>query len=166
MLNSKLTVEKFLQKQRFRKVFPYLKGHVLDFGGNKGELAQFVKGSYSLINEDYSLLEQPVEFDLIVALAVIEHIETSVVNELFRKFKKVLKKSGSIIITTPAPKSKPVLEILAFAGLLDRENIKEHKHYWKEKELFNLASSTGFIISNYRKFQFGLNQFARFVHKS
>ena len=33
---------------------------------------------------------------------------------------------------------------MAFWGLLDKDNIKEHKHYWNKEELLILGSSTGF----------------------
>jgi hypothetical protein len=42
-----------LQQYRFRKAIPFLKGNVLDFGGNDGELQQYVSGSYTLVNYDY-----------------------------------------------------------------------------------------------------------------
>lgn len=35
--------------------------------------------------------------------------------------------------------SKPVLEFLAWIGLLQKENIDEHKHYWTRKEIYELA---------------------------
>lgn len=165
MLNSKKKLEKFLQHQRFKKVIPLLKGAVLDFGGNEGELKPYVKGDYTLVNYDYSKMEQGKQFDTIVALAVIEHIEVNRVSTLFGKFKQVLSKEGTIIITTPAPIAKPVLESLAFAGLLDKKNIEEHKHYWNKKELSLLADENGFIISTYRKFQLGFNQFVIINHK-
>jgi 2-polyprenyl-3-methyl-5-hydroxy-6-metoxy-1,4-benzoquinol methylase len=166
MLNSKMKLEKFLQQQRFKKVLPYLQGDVLDFGGNKGELQPFVNGTYSLVNYDYSVIEKDKHFDLIVALAVIEHIDEPIVKSIFEKFKTLLKPGGCILITTPLPASKPLLEFLAFLGLLDKENINEHKHYWQKTELYNLAHSTGFSIGKYKKFQFGLNQFAKFIHKN
>jgi len=87
MLNSKKFLESFLQKQRFKKVLPFLGKDVLDFGGNRGELRQWVKG------------------------------------------------------------------------------IVEHKHYWRKKEIYELASSNGFIIENYSIFQFGFNQFVKLKHR-
>ncbi len=165
MLNSKKKVENFLQKQRFKKVIPLLKGAVLDFGGNKGELKPYVKGDYTLVNYDYTKMESGNGFNTIVALAVIEHMEIKAVCTVFEKFKSVLSQEGSVIITTPAPIAKPVLECLAFLGLLDRKNIEEHKHYWNKKELTGLADETGFCICIYKKFQFGFNQFVIFNHK-
>jgi len=165
VLNTTLKVERFLQKQRFKKVLPYLRGKVLDFGGNEGELQPFVNGDYYLVNNDYALLEQKKPFDVIVSLAVIEHITPDEVKSIFYKFKAALKPEGLILLTTPSPASKRVLEILAFTGLLDKENIKEHKHYWTKSELYELANSTGFNVELYKKFQFGFNQFIKLSHK-
>ena len=93
--------------------FSFNIGDVLDFGGNEGELNQFVKGNYTIVNYDHSPMEGK-EFDTIVLLAVIEHIEVSEVYLIFDKFSKHLKKGGKILLTTPTPKSKWILELLAW----------------------------------------------------
>ncbi len=164
MINSQKKFEKFLQIQRFKHVIDHLEGDVMDFGGNKGELREYVKGSYTLVDYDHTPMEGKY-FDTIVCLAVIEHIEVKDVFEIFRKFKEKLKTGGKIFITTPTRASKPVLEFLAFVGILDKENIKEHKHYWSRKDIDELARVCGFSIKEYKKFQFGFNQFAVLVHQ-
>lgn len=150
-------MEAFLQKKRFKKVLPYLKGNVLDFGGNEGELKKYVQSDYTLVNYDHSPMENK-SFDTIVALAVIEHIPVNEVYRIFKKFK--LNKNGVLFLTTPTPMSKPVLEFLAFLRILDKQNIEEHKHYWNRKEIDVLARSSGFRIKTYKKFQLGFNQYA------
>ena len=163
MLNSKKTLESFLQKLRFKKALPYLGAEVLDFGGNNGELKQFVKGNYTLTNYDYSAMNGK-QFDSIVALAVIEHIPVAGVFHVFEAFKKSLQPGGVVFITTPTPMAKPVLKTLAWIGLLDRQNIAEHKHYWTKKEIYELAAQSGLKIDSYSKFQLGFNQFASIKH--
>jgi 2-polyprenyl-3-methyl-5-hydroxy-6-metoxy-1,4-benzoquinol methylase len=157
MINSRKIVEKLLQRLRFNKVKKYLKGDVLDFGGNEGELKTFVKGTYTLVNYDHSPMHNKT-FDSIVLLAVIEHIEVTEVNKLFKIFKGCLRINGTLFLTTPTLASKPILELLAFLNILDKKNIEEHKHYWNKKELFALAQDAGFEIKRYHKFQFGFNQ--------
>jgi cyclopropane fatty-acyl-phospholipid synthase-like methyltransferase len=165
MIDSSMFLEKFLQDYRFKMVRPYLIGDVMDFGGNKGELKKFVKGRYLIINYDHSLMEKD-HFDTIVSLAVIEHIPFREVFNIFKKFKSVLNLSGRIFLTTPTKIAKPVLELWAFMGIVDKKNIAEHKHYWSKKEIYDLAEKTGFVVKKYRKFQLGFNQLAVLEHKN
>ena len=166
MIDTKIPLEKFLQYLRFRRVRNYLKGDILDFGGNEGELKKFVgaTSSYTVVNYDHSEMKEK-EFDTIVSLAVIEHIEVESVYEIFGKFKKCLRKEGRIFLTTPTPASKPILEFLAWVGLLDKQNIEEHKHYWDRSDIFRLAEKSGFEVLKYRKFQLGFNQWALLKHQ-
>jgi 2-polyprenyl-3-methyl-5-hydroxy-6-metoxy-1,4-benzoquinol methylase len=164
MTDSSKFLEKLLQNYRFNLVKPFLIGDILDFGGNHGELGKFVKGKYFMVNYDSSLIEKNY-FDTIVILAVIEHIPFEEVFQIFKKFKKNLKKGGRIFLTTPTKMAKPILEFLAFIGLLDRKNIAEHKHYWSKGEIYNLAKETGFFVKKYKRFQMGFNQLAIFEHK-
>ena len=157
-MKSEKLLESLLQKQRFKKILHFIRGNsVLDFGGNKGELKNHVSQEYMLCNEDYSVL-QGKKFDTIVSLAVVEHIPEEQVFEIIKMLKKRLNKNGRIIITTPTKRNKPILEFLGKLNLLDKENIKQHKHYWNKEELFNLAKKSDLNISYYKKFQFGLNQ--------
>lgn len=164
MIDTQKRLEKYLQNQRFKRSKKYLNGDVLDFGGNEGELKPYVKGNYLLINYDHTGLEDH-QFDSIVSTAVIEHIDYDEVFKIFSKFKKVLRKDGNIFLTTPTLLSKPLLELLAFFGLLDKQNIEEHKHYWNKKELNLLAEKNGFKLVEYKKFQLGFNQYAIFKHQ-
>lgn len=160
MINTqKIKLEKFLQEYRFRKVKSFLKGDVLDFGGNEGELKNFVTGKYTLVNYDRSGMFKDT-YDTIVLLAVIEHIEVFEVHKIFSEFKPLLRKGGRIFLTTPTKACMPVLEVLSRVGVLSRENILEHKHYWSKKDIFDLADKNGFRVTTYKKFQLGLNQLA------
>jgi len=157
MINSKKFLEAFLQKERFKRVLPFLKGSVLDFGGNDGELKPYVTGTYTLVNYDHAPMENKT-FDTIVALAVIEHIPVDDVFAIFKKFK--LNPGGIIFLTTPTPLSKPLLEFLAFLRILDKQNIEEHKHYWTKEEIYTLAETNKLKVKKYKKFQLGMNQYA------
>ena len=111
MINTKIFLEKFLQNQRFKIINKsFLKGSVLDFGGNEGELKSFVKGEYTLVNYDHSPMEGKL-FDNIITLAVIEHMEIIQVFDIFKKFRNQIAPEGHIVVTTPTPMSKPILEI-------------------------------------------------------
>ena len=73
-----------------------------------------------------------------------------------------MNKNGIIFLTTPTKMAKPVLEFLAFIRLVDKENIREHKHYWTKKEIYHLANESGFKVKKYKKFQLGFNQLVVF----
>ena len=164
MVNTGLPLERHLQASRLRKSIEYLRGDVLDFGGNEGELAQFVSGDYTLINYDHSNLLDKT-YDTIIMLAVLEHIDVEEVYKIFNKFKRILRPRGTIFLTTPSRMAKPVLEFLAALGLLDGANIEEHKHYWNKTDIELLADKTGFQVIKFGFFQLGFNQMAILKHK-
>lgn len=164
MIQNQTFLEKLLQNYRFKKVQPYLIGDVLDFGGDNGNLKKSVKGRYLIVNYNHSIMEN-AHFDTIVGLAVIEHIIPKEVLEIFLKFKNILNIDGRIFLTTPTKTAKPILKFWAFIGIIDRNNISEHKHYWNKKEIYDLANQTGFVVKKYKKFQFGFNQLAVLEHK-
>lgn len=157
MINTSIFLESLLQKMRFKKVRKFLQGDVLDFGGNEGELGKYVQGNYTLVNYDHAPMQNK-QFDTIVMLAVIEHIEPDAVNDLFKKIGSHLKDNGILFLTTPTPASKFVLELLAWLGFLDKQNIEEHKHYWTKKELYELAELSELRVEKYQSFQLGFNQ--------
>ena len=151
-------MEKILQKQRFSKVLPYIRGNtLLDFGGNKGELKEFVTQEYTCCNHNYDMIGEK-RFDCIVALAVIEHLYKEDFFKVMKMLVKHLNEKGRIIITTPAKPADFFLRIMAKFRILGKENLDEHKHYWNEEELLNLAEINGLQLKLYKKFQFGMNQ--------
>lgn len=163
LMDTSLPLERLLQRMRFRKVLPYLKGEVVDFGGNHGELSKHVIGTYHNINRDHSTLHT-LRADTIVMLAVLEHLDPATVTACFHTFKAILRPGGRLIITTPTHIAKPILDTLAFLHLLDPENIAEHKHYWNAVEMHTLAQASGFTVTHYNTFQLGFNQLAVFEH--
>lgn len=97
--------------------------------------------------------------DCVTLLAVLEHLEKpeSVLLESYR----ILKSGGKILITTPAPISKPILEFLSYKlNIVSPVEIRDHKHYYPKKELIKLLERCGFVGVAARSFEFGLNNFA------
>ena len=175
-------LEKVLQLLRFHKVLPYVKKdfRVLDVGcGYQGALLKLLSSNISegvgvdvsvtkkLIASNIRLVSQKKaillnnHFDLVTCLAVIEHLEKP--EKLLTSTYKSLKKDGKLLITTPSPIAKPLLEFMAFKlGVISKQEIKDHKKYYTRKELQDLLISSGFK-SNKTKinhFFFGLNIFA------
>ncbi|MBA4135784.1 MAG: hypothetical protein C0518_00545 [Opitutus sp.] len=104
-------------------------------------------------------------FDHLTILAVLEHIPLDQVDRLFTEFRRLLRPGGSVLLTTPTPKSRPLLEFLAFKlKIISGPEIADHKHYWSEADIARLASRAGFRLRHYETFQFGLNSFAALVH--
>ncbi len=99
-------------------------------------------------------------FDTVLVLAVIEHIEPEKANNFLMEAKRILKKGGRLIITSPTPSSKPILEFLVFKlKIANKEAVADHKHYYALNEMRNLLKNAGFheIESGY--FEFFLNAF-------
>lgn len=100
-------------------------------------------------------------FDQVTILAVLEHIPPDQVDTLFREFRRILKADGRILITTPTPASKPLLEFLAFKlKIISGPEIADHKHYYSRADIADLATRQELACEAYLTFQFGLNSFA------
>jgi ubiquinone/menaquinone biosynthesis C-methylase UbiE len=93
--------------------------------------------------------------DHICLLAVLEHIANP--EMLFTEAYRVLKKKGCLIITTPTPRSKFLLQILATLRLLSRKQIADHKNYYGKIELVQLLNACGFKKIIYKHFQLKYN---------
>jgi cyclopropane fatty-acyl-phospholipid synthase-like methyltransferase len=103
-------------------------------------------------------------FDQVTLLAVLEHIALDQVDTLFREFARLLADGGQVLITTPTPAAKPVLEFLAFRlHVISEPEIADHRHYYSEADLQALAARHGLTCSTYHRFLFGFNCFAAFT---
>ena len=98
-------------------------------------------------------------FDIVTMLAVFEHIDHNELIPVLKEIKRVLKKEGKLIITTPAPWSDKLLHKMAIVGLISSEEIHEHKHNHSKVKIEDILSSAGFedkkIKSGY--FELGMN---------
>ena len=82
-------------------------------------------------------------FDVVTMIAVIEHLDypQKILNEAFR----ILKQKGKLILTTPTPLAKPILEFLAFKlGVIDKNEIGSHKNYFWTKNIKKMLIKSGF----------------------
>ncbi len=97
--------------------------------------------------------------DCVTLIAVLEHISkpADVLNECNR----ILKKNGKILITTPAPISKPILEFFSYKlNIVNPVEIRDHKHYYTKRELENILQKCGYTGVRVKSFELGLNNFA------
>lgn len=94
--------------------------------------------------------------DFVVAHAVLEHLDNP--QETLREMIRITKTKGKVIITTPTPLSKKLLEFLAFRlGLISSREIKEHKNYFNKKTLKKLTDDIDGVRTRHEYFEFGLN---------
>lgn len=97
------------------------------------------------------------KFDVATSLANLEHLENprQSLAEIFR----VLKPGGILLLTAPSVFGKPVLETLAFLGVVSRQEIRDHKNYFTKKILTGYCREIGFSSCRHRYFQLGMNNF-------
>ena len=74
-------------------------------------------------------------FDVVVMLAVFEHIEPPRLSGLISEIGRVLKNDGIYIITTPAPWTDVLLKVMAKSGLVSAVEIGEHKAAYTRKKI-------------------------------
>lgn len=120
-----------------------------------------LNNNVELRQADLSILPLPLknaEFDVITMLAVLEHLNNpaEVIAECYRG----LKPDGKLIITTPSPASKPILETFAKLNVISRLGVFDHKHYFTKKELFELLQKQHFINIKVWHVALGLNTIA------
>lgn len=97
-------------------------------------------------------------YDKVFLLAVIEHMPLTSVLPLFHELRRVLKKGGKIILTTPTPFGKKILEFLALKlKIISVKEVRDHKKYYNYEDFSEIAPKLNFKISEYRTFQFGIN---------
>jgi len=180
--NREPLLEGILQSLRFRRVEKLItpKSSVLDLGcGYYGSFLNKLSGKISSgwgydVSVSRKIFSKNIRlktistreisklpsnhFDFVTMLAVIEHLKNP---EFFISAAyKALKSSGKIILTTPSPKSKTILEILAFRlGLVSPLEISDHKKYYNSKNLKRLLIKSGFENNKIRlqEFELGFN---------
>lgn len=174
-------LDKFMSYLRLKQIRPYIDegGVICDLGCGDGNVLKSIalklkngigldrdimnsrKDNLCFIQAD---ITQPLplendKFDAVLLLAVLEHLAPHGV--LFEEIWRILRPGGRLILTTPAPQSKKLLEFLAFKlGLISKEGVSDHKYYYSKEELKNLLLKSGFKIIKIKYFEFGLNLLA------
>ncbi len=180
-------LEPFLGWMRIKKIRKYIPrgGRICDICCGKGgmlllKIKDFIKEgvgydmdvknssigniSFKKKNIIKRIDEKSDYFDCVILLAAIEHLDfpQEVINECFR----ILKRGGIILLTTPSPAAKKILEFLSFKlSLVSAELLKTHKKYFDKEELVKIFTMAGFrkekIVIG--KFEFGYNSFIKAV---
>lgn len=165
----------FLRKERFRKVIPYLKGKILDYGCGSGGLARYVLPElYNGFEPDpvslkiarsrfpgHKFLSCPDEqdrFDTVVALAVLEHADNPV--EFLCRLSAYLDDSpdARLVLTTPHPSLNRIYAAGSKLSLFSKHAYKEHKSLLDYTKTKAAANSAGLRMVVYQRFLLGANQ--------
>jgi len=173
----------FLRDQRIKAALPYLRGDVLDIGCGSGYLARHVDASHyvgvdidttSLIlartkfpEHHFLLLDDLTtnEFDVIVALAVIEHVPEPVSFLVSLRDKLADNSESRIICTTPHPTMEWIHGLGARVGIFSRSANEEHETLLDRKILSETGEKAGLELKHYARFLFGANQIAIYARK-
>jgi len=180
-------IDIFLQRERIKTTIPYIQNgmSVLDIGCSNGELfelyrekdieisgigldpdieSDIIKKNYQLIKDSFPSSKVSGTFDVITALAVLEHISDEKIDEFIYSCKKHLKANGKVIITVPHPFVDTILKVLIFLKIIDGMEAEQH-HGFDIQRVAGLFEKCGFNLLKHKRFQFGMNNLFVFSGK-
>ena len=101
-------------------------------------------------------------FEAVTLLAVVEHLDPSLMALLFKEVYRVLKPGGMVILTTPAALSDGLLRLMARVNLVSAEEIREHAYAYTLPLLGWYFGQAGFEMTKicFGYFEFMLNMWA------
>ena len=101
-------------------------------------------------------------FESVTLLAVVEHLDPTLMAKLFKEIYRVLKPEGMVILTTPAAWSDGLLKFMAQVGLVSAEEIHEHAYAYTLPLLGWYFGQAGFEMTKtkFGYFEFMLNMWA------
>ena len=172
----------FLIKQRQNTVKPYLdkKRNILDLGcgvfrwnnllqpatsytgvDTELDIISFNKKHYpeysfyqkNLDKEELSLPQN--NFDFVIMLAVLEHLEKPV--KVLNEVRKTLQDDGIIILTTPHPRGENVLEIGSKVRIFSQDK-HQHQPLFNREKIQDIAEQAKLKIVEFQTFLLGFNQ--------
>ena len=163
----------WLRNRRIRKITPYLRGNILDFGCGVGALAQLcAPDHYTGVDIDgpsinaariqnhqhrfYTSVPEDERFDSIVMLAVMEHLKNP--SDILCQMRALLTPDGRIIITTPHPLAERIHYLGAQMRLFGAIANEEHEMLIDFNCMRGFAERADFGICKYERFLFGINQ--------
>jgi SAM-dependent methyltransferase len=131
----------FLNSVRFDEKYGIDKNVIHD-ANHQGKQEIFIK--HHDMELEGTIPYQDNYFDVVTMLAVFEHIETSLLTEVLREVRRILKPEGCLILTTPAVWTDPLLRFLSRIGVLSAEEIDEHKDRYNHDKVRNYLLQSGF----------------------
>ena len=166
-----------LQRERIKRVRPYVEpgSRVLDIGCADGALFRFFDqrlaggvgidmdpvpagdAKYAYVQGRFpSSLPAGQAFDLISALAVVEHVPEREQGDFAAACFASLRAGGRVVVTVPSPRVDTVLHLLKAVRLAD--GMADGQHYgFEPRKAIALFESAGFELERRSHFQLGLN---------
>ena len=169
-------LDRRLQAERIRRVRPYASGaRVLDIGCADGALFRLLDASlsggvgidqdpvpastpkYRYVQGDFpAALPGGEQYDLVTALAVVEHIPERDQPAFAAACLKVLKDGGRLVMTVPSSRVDDLLRVLKAIRFVD--GMADHQHYGFEPgHVPTTFKAAGFALERHSTFQLGLN---------
>jgi 2-polyprenyl-3-methyl-5-hydroxy-6-metoxy-1,4-benzoquinol methylase len=162
----------FLVRARLRAARPYLTGSVLDYACGHGQLAQLcAPESYTGYDIDSRKLDVargcfpgyrfrsalPAEerFDVVAALAFIEHVEPET---YLKQFADLLRHNGRIVLTTPHPAFEWIHTAGARLRIFSPEAHDDHEGLVSSAAISEIAGRLSLRVLRKRRFLLGANQ--------
>lgn len=176
-------LDKFIAKIRYNQVNNYIKenSNVVDIGcgqegvfllSHKDTIAQGYGLDYKIQNHKIDNItfinnqksnKLPIpknSIDVVFLNAVLEHLQHP--KDVLVQALGLLKNGGKIVMTTPTPLAKPILEFMAYKlHIINEAEIREHVHYYDLEDIKDLVKELNAIfpvkLEKYEKFEFGVN---------
>jgi SAM-dependent methyltransferase len=83
-------------------------------------------------------------FDVVTMLAVFEHVETNIIENLVREIRRVLRPGGVYVLTTPSYWTEGLLKALARLGMISHEELDEHVYNYRQSDIRSILVKAGF----------------------
>lgn len=110
----------------------------------------------TLLSGDISTWIPQKEVDIVLSLAVIEHLPEPC--QHLRLISQALKPCGFAILTTPAPATHTLWSLLRRLHFIDISEGNVHMLYLTRQGVKILAEQAGLKVISQKRFEFGLNQ--------
>jgi 2-polyprenyl-3-methyl-5-hydroxy-6-metoxy-1,4-benzoquinol methylase len=166
-----------LQRERTRRVVPYVAqgARVLDIACADGALFRLLDGrvgtgvgidldpvppstqQLTYVRGSFPADLPPTEpFDVVAALAILEHIPDPDQAAFAAGCARALKSGGRLVVTVPSARVDDILRMLKAARVVDGMRDEQH-HHFDPAQAASLFERAGLVLERHSRFELGLN---------